>query len=330
MASVSRTAQFAKVLKVLKKHYKPVAPDPHRPALAHLLFACCLEDAHHEAAEEAFATVVHTFFDWNEVRVTSISELSEVVAILPDPRSAANRLKRILHDVFEEKYSFDLEDLRKKNLGPTIKWLEKIDGATRFSIAYVVQAALGGHAIPIDSGTMRVLRLLELVCDKDVAVGTVPGLERAVAKSKGIEFGSLLHELGADFMANPYAPKVREILRQMDPGVTDRLPQRRIERPAKKPPAAEPAHPAKASQPAQQAPQTPAEPKEPPAAQRTAEKGVPEVASPEQPAAAAAKKKPAAGKKKPAGLQEGDGLPSESEPVKGRSASAAIAKRKPR
>ena len=53
------------------------------------MFACCLEDAGYEAAEEAFAALVHTFFDWNEIRVTSLSELSEVMAGLPDPRVAA-------------------------------------------------------------------------------------------------------------------------------------------------------------------------------------------------------------------------------------------------
>ena len=34
----------------------------------------------------------------------------------------------------------------------------------------------------------------------------MPGLERAIAKSKGVEFGSLLHQFGADFSANPYSP----------------------------------------------------------------------------------------------------------------------------
>ena len=131
MTSVSRTAQFAKVHKILKKHYKPVAPRGDRSVLEHLMFACCLEDAGYEAAEEAFAALEHTFFDWNEVRVTSLSELSEVMARLPDPRVAGNRIKRILHGIFEANYSFDLEDKRKKNLGPTVKWLEKLDGATQ-------------------------------------------------------------------------------------------------------------------------------------------------------------------------------------------------------
>ena len=227
MHSVSRTAIFGKIHKVLKKYYKPVAPPAERTVLEHLLFACVLEDARFEAAEEAFAALKHTFYDWNEVRVTSISELSEVMAALPDPRAAANRIKRVLHSIFEELYCFDLEDKRKKNLGPTVKWLEKMDGTSKFVVAYVVQAALAGHRIPVDSGTLAALGVLELVTAKEAAAGEVSGLERAVGKSKGVEFGSLLHQLGADYLANPYSVQVREVLLAIDPEASKRFPQRR-------------------------------------------------------------------------------------------------------
>ena len=236
MAPVSRTAVFAKIHKTLKKSYKPVAPPAARTVLEHLLFACVLEDARYEPAEEAFAALRHTFYDWNEIRVTSISELAEVMAVLPDPRAAANRVKRVLHGVFEELYCFDLEDRRKKNLGPTVKWLEKMDGTSRFVVAYVIQAGLGGHSIPLDTGTMAVLGVLGLVTEKEAAAGVVPGMERAVAKNKGVEFGSLLHQLGVDYLANPFSPQVREILLAIDPESATRFPQRRQPRP--EPPSA--------------------------------------------------------------------------------------------
>jgi endonuclease-3 len=327
MASVSRTAQFAKLHKVLKKCYKPVTGDLNRPVLEHLLFACCLEDAHYETAEEAFAALVHSFFDWNEVRVTSIAELSEVMACLPDPRAAANRIKRILHAVFEATYAFDLEEHRKKNLGPTVKWLEKLDGSTPFAVAYVVQAALGGHSIPIDGGTMRVLRLLDLVTDKDAESCAVPGLERAIAKSKGVEFGALLHQLGADFTANPYAPTVRDVLLQIDPDIKDKLPKRRADKPAKKPDesegAAAPPAAERSAAPAQKAAtvggakKRAAEPQKPP-----------ETGTAELPADAA-KKRPAAAKKKPAEPAV-EPAPARPEAAKKKSPAAGLAKRKPR
>ena len=158
MASPSRTTQFAKVHKVLKRHFKPVIPEANRPVLEHLLFACCAENAHYDAAEEAFAALVHNFFDFNEVRVSSVRELSEVMSGLPEPPEAAHRVKRVLQSVFESTYSFDLEGLRKLNLGPASESLNKYEGTTAFSVAYVVQATLGGHALPVDLGALRALR----------------------------------------------------------------------------------------------------------------------------------------------------------------------------
>ncbi len=306
MTAVSRTAQFAKVHKTLKKFYKPSPANAGRTVVEHLLFACCLEDAHYNAAEEAFAAMVHTFFDLNEVRVTSLSELSEVMACLPDPRAAANRVKRILHAVFEATFSFDLEDRRKGNLGPTVTWFEKLDGSTRFTTAYVVQMALHGHSIPIDSGTMTVLRILDLVTDEDQAAGVVPGLERAVAKSKGIEFASLLHELGADFSANPYSPGVRATLCQINPDCESRLPKRRVNRTGQKTAAPAPT--------AEEAPA--AEAKSKPAADKSSSRAKPADESP--------KKKPAA---KPAPAAK---KPPRTDAAKKQKTSAGLAKRKPR
>jgi len=227
MSAPSRTAQFSKLHKVLKKHYKPTTPDEKRTVLEHLLFACCLEGAHYDAAEESYAALVHNFFDWNEVRVSTVRELSEVMARLPEPAAAATRLKRVLQGVFEANYNFDLEELRKMNLGPATEKLTKLKGSTPFSVGYVVQAALEGHSIPLDAGTLAVMLLLDTVSEGDARNSVVPGLERAIPKNKGFEFGSLLHQLGADFANNPYSPKLHEILVEVHPGVRDRLPKRR-------------------------------------------------------------------------------------------------------
>ncbi len=244
MAASSRTAQFTRLHKILKKHYTAVHPDPNRSVLEHLLFASCLENAHFRAAEEAFAALVHTFFDWNEVRVSSVRELSEAISGLPDPAAAAHRVKRILQSVFEASYSFDLEDLRKQNLGPAVERLEKTEGTSKFSIAYVIQSALGGHAIPIDSGTANAMHVVGLASEEDVAAGTVPGLDRAVPKNSGVEFGALLHQLGADFATSPYSPALHGILLEIEPKAKENLPSRRgPKRPAKEPqPAPKVAH----------------------------------------------------------------------------------------
>ena len=78
-------------------------------------------------------------------RVTTVSELAAVMAALPEPEVAALRLKKVLQSVFESHYSFDVEPLKKQNLGKAVKRLEKYTGVTPFVVGYVTQAALGGH-----------------------------------------------------------------------------------------------------------------------------------------------------------------------------------------
>ena len=89
--STNRSAIISKVYKVLKKHYKPVAPPADRTALEHLLYGCLLENSRFEAADEAFARLKELYFDWNEIRVTTVTELAEGMAGVPDASAAAQR-----------------------------------------------------------------------------------------------------------------------------------------------------------------------------------------------------------------------------------------------
>jgi len=339
MSSPSRAAQFTKLHRILRKYYHPVESDPNRPVLEHLLYACLLENAQYAAADEAYAALVHGFFDWNEIRVSTVRELAEVMPGLPDPLAAANRAKRALQNVFEATYAFDLEELRKLNLGPASDRLRKIDGVSEFGVSYVIQNALAGHAIPIDAGTMRALYAVDLVTGENAKEGVVPGLERAIPKSKGGEFGSLLHQLGADYVADPYSSNLHEILVQVDPVAGERLPKRRVkkaaEEPGREPRPAAPRESAKPAEPAAAQPVPAAEPpKKAPEKEKAAEKPAERKKKPAEPAPveakqaaepveaappkaekpalpkeekpakeeaeAAAKKKPAANKKKPA------------------------------
>ena len=240
MASSNRSTKIGKIHKVLKKAgYEPVVPDQRRTVLEQLLFAACLEDAKYDAAEQAFAALGHNFFDWNEVRVTTVRELAEEMGCLPAPAEAAERVKQILQSVFETRYAFDLEELRKENLGPATERLRKTKGSSPFTVSYVVQAALGGHSVPIDLAAMKVMEILDLVKEKEAAEGSVPGLERAIAKNKGVEFGSLLHQFAVDFAATPHKPELKKIFLEIDPEAGERLPKRRSKQ-AKEPAAEEP------------------------------------------------------------------------------------------
>ena len=226
MATSNRAAIYNKLYKILKKHYKPVSTVSNRSVLEHMLYASCLENSFFDKADFVYENVQNTFYDWNEVRVTTVAELSEIMPGLYDPSVAATRLKKVLQNVFESCYSFEIESLRKQNIGKAIKLLEKY-GGTPFAIAYATQHALAGHSIPKDKGTLQSLYIIGAITETESAAGQAPGLERTIPKNKGIEFSSLLHQLAADLTKSPHAPAVRAIFLEVTADAKDRLPKRR-------------------------------------------------------------------------------------------------------
>jgi endonuclease III len=242
MAGTNRSALIGKLYKVLKQHYKPVLVNGERPLLEQMLFACCLENAHYSKAEKTYEHLSSSFFDWNEVRVSTVKELAEAMRDLPHPAGAASNLKSVLQNVFEATYSFDLETVKKQNIGVGIKRLTKMEGASPFVVAYVTQHVLGGHSIPLDRGALEVLFIVGLATEAEKQSANVSGLERAIPKNKGEEFASLLHQLGADFIANPQSPAIKSLLLNVNAEAKDRLPKRGQKIVFEQPPAPAPVH----------------------------------------------------------------------------------------
>jgi endonuclease III len=289
MAISNRTALLTKTVKVLRKHYQPVPPSTNRSLFEHLLLGCCLENSMPADAEQVFKTLNEQFFDWNEVRVSTVRELAEAMQPLTEPEDAARRLRNILQSVFESAYAFDLEELKRQNIGQAVKQLEGHRGTTSFAISYVVQAALGGHSIPVNRGAIRALVVVGAVSEAEAAEGRVPGLERAIPKGKGIEAGSLLHQWGVDFHCHPHGTTMRKLLIEIAPDCKQRLPKR----PTKKAGDAAETAPATRKEPAKKAT------KEEPATDKTGATAA-AAKSPPRKKPAAAKKKTSASKKKTA------------------------------
>ena len=223
-ASTSKRATLiGKLNTALKKHYKPLPTQPARPLLEHVLYASLLEDAPAELADEGIAKCEQEFYDWNEVRVTTVTELAQVLSRLPEPLVAARRLKSNLQAIFEEFYTFDLDHLKKENLGKAVNKFEKMPGMTPFVLSYTVQHGLGGHSIPVDYSAMVIMLTTEIASQPEALSGKVPGLERAIPKSKGIEFSGLLHQAAVALNKNLKDKAARAFLDAVSKGSSKRL-----------------------------------------------------------------------------------------------------------
>jgi len=176
------------------------AEEEPRPVLEQFLYALCREGVTRDQANRAYRNLRELFFDWNEVRVSSVRELAEAMQGLPNPEQRAQRLIDFLQEVFETTFSFDLESLHKKGVKVAAKQLARYQAANDYAVAWVIQQSLGGHAIPVDAPTLRTLRRLGLVETEDQDPETLrTSLEHQIAKAKGPVFNDLMSELAEEY-----------------------------------------------------------------------------------------------------------------------------------
>jgi endonuclease III len=199
MATQSKAQFLTDVYTLLKRRYKPKAErnTTRLSVLKAVVYGICHEDTTREHANQALSRFKDEFFDWNEVRVSSLEEIQENLAGIPDAEERARRIRRFLRQLFNRTYAFNLDALAKKPLKEALKVLQTYEAfASDFVTATVIQQALGGHAIPIDRNTHRALQRL------GINEASIPDLravlERAVPKNRGLEFLDLLEDLAND------------------------------------------------------------------------------------------------------------------------------------
>lgn len=226
MAAKNRAELIANLFKVLKKEYQPVLPPSNRTVIENAIYGCCLEDSTYEGADEAFAKLHENYFDWNEVRVTTAAELAQTMKSLGHPLQAAERMKKLLYGIFETYYQFDLEFLKKENLSKAVLQFEKMSGVSPYTISFMSQNGLNGHSIPTDRSLLELMVVIGVITEEEAKKGRVPGLERAIPKAKGVEFGSLVHQLAVAFHSAPFSTTTRNIILKIAPDAKERFPKR--------------------------------------------------------------------------------------------------------
>lgn len=204
----------------LKKRFPlPAAEVPSpRALLEELIYAICREGSTTADADAAYDRLRKAFVDWNEVRVSTMQEVADVLRPLPQSGPRAGWIIGVLHAVFEMNYSFDLGDMEKKGLKQAAKQIsryfnakdleklglkqaakqiERFKQVNDFAVAWVVQRSLGGHAIPLDGPTVRVLQRLGVLdeVDPDDLESLRGGIEHMIPKARGPEFTELVSAL---------------------------------------------------------------------------------------------------------------------------------------
>src|SRR3954466_10371962 len=123
MATQSKAQLLNEIHTLLKKRYKPKADHAGSrfSVLEAVIYGLCHEGTTREQANQALSRFKDDYFDWNEVRVSTIEEIQGALAGLSETEARAQRIRRFLRQLFEKTYGFTLESLGKKTLKDAIK-----------------------------------------------------------------------------------------------------------------------------------------------------------------------------------------------------------------
>jgi endonuclease III len=180
------------------KNARATEPE-QRPILEQFLYAVCREGVTRELADRAYRELREQFYDWNEIRVSSAREIADALDCLPQAEARAQRIIDFLQEVFETTFSFDLEPLHKKGMKQAAKALSRYQAANDYAVAWVTQQSLGGHAIPLDPPSLRVLRRLGVIDEDQADPETLrASLEHQIPKAKGALFNDVLSTIAED------------------------------------------------------------------------------------------------------------------------------------
>lgn len=213
-----RTKACQQVTNLLKKHYGGRLPHYDHDVLDTLLFAICLENASFQEAEQALSRLKSDYYDYNEARVSSITELRHSLqTIFVDQNRSewkAYRIRESLQVVFEGRYSYDLEDFKKKNLETAEKFLSKISNLTPFVVSHTLHMTFGAHLVPVDQQMLDASLWLGLLEDETDLTHAADAYKSAIRKADVPLFFHYIKQLVND-------PDLQPLLKQANPAKTD-------------------------------------------------------------------------------------------------------------
>ena len=207
MKASEKQAICKKLVTALRKRYKTPMPKAERSVVELLLFGVCLEDLPIADAEAAFERLMTDFIDYNELRVSSVTELESAFNGADRSEFRAMRVRSVLQDVFErrglkvaedETYRFDFEVLRRMTLDSATKLLGKFRNLSPFITAYALHQALGAHVVPVDERMTNAAVWLGLVPVGSGPAEASDALKPAVRKADVAKFAHLLRCLATD------------------------------------------------------------------------------------------------------------------------------------
>ena len=185
--------RLQKLYRGLKRAHSKVEKTTYDDPIEALIYGVVSEQLNDSAAQRAMKGFRSTFVDWNDLRVSRVEEIVEVLREdSTTSRATAATLTAVLRSIFDAYHDLSLEPLKKMGKRPAKKTIEDLEGVDHFAVSYCMLTALQGHAIPLTARMAEYLRYNDIVAPEADTHEIEGFLTRQVSAKDAYEFYQLL------------------------------------------------------------------------------------------------------------------------------------------
>jgi endonuclease III len=174
---------FKNAVRILERKYKPVALKNGRTGIEQLVLCIAARNNPERQASAAIKDLRSAFAGWNEIRVSSVLEIADVLR-RHDVRGAipkAEQIIRALNRTYSDAHRIKLEDVTRDQAEEIRVYMTRKLGLPTPVIADFLFTALHYPRLPVDDAVGRVLQRLGLVPNKL----EYPKLEKTISEGLG-------------------------------------------------------------------------------------------------------------------------------------------------
>lgn len=173
--------------KVLRHSFDP---------LSELIATILSQNTSDNNSHRAFRNLKKNFRSWDDLRKSSLQKISRSIKIGGLEKVKAERIKRILNQIYAEKGNVSLSFLRRWETERVKNYLSRFKGVGDKTIACVLLFSLGRPVLPVDTHILRVSKRLGLISSKTDSQKAHQILQNKIAENLVYSFHLNLIEHG--------------------------------------------------------------------------------------------------------------------------------------
>lgn len=199
--SADYARQVRQLFATLTKRYGKPRALPARDATDELIFAVLARTGPDARALAALESLHRATVDLNDLRVTPVSALAELIGDgHPNPALAAAQVSKVLNAVFARRYTLDLSFIKSMGRRDAERFLSSLAGIHAHDVALFMARFFNMHCVPLDPGGYEFLRHGGLIDARWSHADAQLFLRRILPAAAGRAFYALLKRHAA---ANP-------------------------------------------------------------------------------------------------------------------------------